>query len=699
MKPAAQQVQFQIAGTEVTVETGRIARQASGAALVSSGDNVLLATVVVGAAGEGTDFFPLTVEYREKFAAAGRIPGSFQRREGRISDHEILMSRLVDRTIRSLFPKGYRADVQLQVSVFSADPTADLSTLALIAGCAALHLSPAPAAGPAAGLRIVRRNGVFTAFPTEAVRAQAELDFVVSAGPDGLVMVEGGAREVDEATCVDALAQAQEWAAKVGRALQELRDAAGRAKDPAPLVPALPDVPPAARAALASALAIAGKQERHHSIDAARDVLIAEVGDDDDLDAVLAAFDKLRSKLVREQILGGGRRLDGRGTEDIRPIWTEVGWLPRTHGSSIFTRGETQALVTCTLGTAEEAQRVDGLGGLRDQHFLLHYNFPPYSVGEVRPLRGPGRREIGHGFLARRGLEAVLPSFDAFPYTIRIESEISESNGSSSMATACGGSLALMNAGVPIARPVAGIAMGLVTDGERTAVLSDILGDEDHLGDMDFKVVGTEVGVTALQLDNKVGGLTREQLAQALDQARRGRLHILGEMAKTLAAPNATVSTRAPQVVKTQIMPESVAVLIGPRGQTIKGIAAATGANVNVGDDGVVRIYAAQEAAARKALQMVGRTAGVVRRGGFYRGTISGARDFGVFVRLNEVTEGLVPREELFERSAEGRQQAEKTQFENGDEMVVRVIGVDDRGRLRLSRRAALGVDEALIEW
>ncbi|MGA1606552.1 MAG: polyribonucleotide nucleotidyltransferase [Planctomycetota bacterium] len=691
--PEVHAVDVQVGGTSLTLETGRIARQADGAVLCRSGDNVILATVVMAPARAGTDFFPLTVEYREKMAAAGRIPGSFQRREGRISDHEVLQSRLIDRSIRSLFPKGFRDEVQVQVSVLSADPAADLSTLALIAACAAVHISPAPASGPACGVRIVRDGGVLTAFPPLARRDRAELEFVVSAGPNGLVMVEGGAREVSEADCAQALSQAQQWISKLASAIDTLRARAGVPKLPVKEAPPLPELSATTVEALRLALATPEKAARAAAIHAVREELLANA-EAELVPSLGKAFEACRSELVRDAILSGQPRLDGRGAADIRPIWGEVGWLPRAHGSALFTRGETQAMVTCTLGTAEEAQRVDGLGGLRDERFLLHYGFPPYSVGEVRPLRGPGRREIGHGFLARRGLLPVLPDFETFPYTLRIESEISESNGSSSMATACGGCLAMMQAGVPLSRSVAGIAMGLVTDGTRTVVLSDILGDEDHLGDMDFKVVGTSEGVTALQLDNKVGGLTEEQLQTALEQARQGRLHILGEMAKILPAPAKELAPRAPRVVRTSIMPDHVATLIGPRGQTIKGIAAATGAQVNVDDDGLVRVYAAEESAARRALQMVGRTCGVVRRGGYYNGTVTKVESFGMFVRVNDVIEGLVGREELFEN-----RHAPDREFAPGDAVAIRVVGIDDRGKLKLSRRAAIGADEALFEW
>ncbi|MCC6784016.1 MAG: polyribonucleotide nucleotidyltransferase [Planctomycetes bacterium] len=688
-----QKISLTLAGTTIELETGRIARLAHGAVLVRSADNVLLATVVLGPAREGVDFFPLTVEYREKLAAAGRIPGAFGRREGRITDHEVLVSRLIDRSIRSLFPEGYTSEVQVQVNVLSADPDADLSTLAILGACAALQLSEAPASGPAAGLRLMKTASGFTPFPARSRRTAAELDFVVSAGPSGLVMVEGEAREVDEATCGEALAQASEWLERLRKAIGELAAAAGRTKAEPASPPSLPEVRAPILEALRAALQETAKNARHAAVDAAKRALL-EGAPEAERKPLAKAFEEAKWQLVRELILGAGRRLDGRGLEDVRPISGEVGLLPRTHGSALFTRGETQAIVTCTLGTAEESLRSEGLGGSEFDRFLLHYNFPPYSVGEIRPLRGPGRREIGHGFLARRGVAPVLPAFEDFPYTIRIESEITESNGSSSMATVCGACLAMMHAGVPLARPVAGIAMGLVTDGERTAVLTDILGDEDHLGDMDFKVVGTERGVTALQLDNKVGGLSAERLAAALQQARRGRLHVLGEMRKVLAAPAATLAPRAPRVLRTAILPDSVAVLIGPRGQTIKGIAAATGAQINVEDDGIVRIYAAEDSVARKAMRMVGKVAGVVKRGGYYTATVSRVEHFGVLARINEVVDGLIGRDELFANRREPDRE-----FQPGDELIVRVIGVDSRGRLDLSRRAAIDVDPALIEY
>ena len=603
MEPKPERVSIQIAGTELTLETGRIARQASGAVLARSGSTVVLATVVVAAGRRGLDFFPLTVEYRERMAGAGRIPGSFMRREGRIADREVLTSRMIDRTIRSLFPDGYRAEVQLQVTVMSSAPNADPTTPAVLAACAALHLSRAPARGPMAGLRIVRHKGRFVAFPSTRERAEGELDFVVSCGPDGLVMVEGEAREISEDTCLEALDTAVGWIERARAAIDKLREARGQPIDEVPAAEPVPELPAEVADELERALELEGKAERNAAVEAARQRLLGDAPEEE-VDARERAFKQGRAELVRERILGRGLRPDGRGPAEIRPIWCETGWLPGAHGSAIFTRGETQALVTCTLGTDENRQLVEDLSGVHYEHFLLHYNFPPYSVGEVRPLRGPGRREIGHGFLARRGLAGLMPDFQTFPYTVRVESEISESNGSSSMATVCGGCLAMFDAGLPLKRAVAGIAMGMITDGKRTVVLSDILGDEDHLGDMDFKVVGTERGITALQLDNKIGGLEREQLARALQQATSGLHHILAAMAATLAEPAAELAAHAPKVSTTTIMPESISILVGPRGANIRGIAGASKARVNVDDDGVVRIYAPDGDAAKKALRL-----------------------------------------------------------------------------------------------
>ncbi|MBL8727827.1 MAG: polyribonucleotide nucleotidyltransferase [Planctomycetes bacterium] len=694
MQPTAHRSSVKIAGTELVFETGRIARQAHGAVLARSGDNVVLATVTAAAAPKpGVDFLPLTVEYREKFAAAGRIPGGFLRREGRITDHEVLCSRLIDRTLRSLFPDGYHNEVQVQVQVLSAEPTSDLESLAMLAACAAMHVSPVPARGPAGGLRIQRVHGQWLAFAGRAQREQADLEFSVGIGPDGLVMLEGEAHEVDEATAVAAVAQAAEWIRRCQKAFDELREAAGKPKLAVPGGPELPPLPDATASALRAALQITTKAERRAAVAAAETEWLAGV-DAEQASAARLAFAAATWQETRELVLGG-HRLDGRGATQIRPIWSEVGLLPRAHGSALFTRGETQAIVTCTLGSPDDAQRVDGLAADgATERFLLHYNFPPYSVGEIRPLRGPGRREIGHGSLARRGLRCVLPAAAEFPFTIRIESEITESNGSSSMATVCGGAMAMLHAGVPLARPVAGIAMGLVSDGTRHAVLSDILGDEDHLGDMDFKVVGTDRGITAIQLDNKLGGLPDEVLARALAQARDGRLHILGEMQKTIAAA-AVPSRFVPRALRITIMPDAVGALIGARGANIKGITEGTGARVSVGDSGEVLVYATDQTSAQRAAVMVQRSAGVLKVGRCYRGTVTGVKDFGAFVRINAVNEGLVPIEEL--DRAQVRHAGDIAR--EGEEMIVAVLGADDRGRLRLSRRQALGVDESQIEY
>ena len=696
MQPTAHRTTARITGTEVVFETGRIARQAQGAVLVRCGDNVVLATVTAAmTAKPGQDFFPLTVEYREKFSAAGRVPGGYGRREGRISDHEVLVSRLIDRTLRSLFPDEWKAEVQVQVQVFSAEPSSDLESLAMLAACAALHVSPVPAKGPAGGLGIHRVHGQWVAFAGRAQRELADLEFSVGVGPDGLVMLEGQAEEVAEDDAVAAIAQATDWIRRCHRAIDELRTLGGKPKWDLPAPPTLQELPADVRTALQAALRVPGKAERRAAVAAAEAGWLAALPSDQQA-AAKAAFGSAQWTETRELALGGGVRLDGRTTTQIRPIWSEVGLLPRAHGSALFTRGETQAIVTCTLGSPDDAQRLDGLGdesGSSDR-FLLHYNFPPYSVGEIKPLRGPGRREIGHGSLARRGLRPMLPDGPTFPYTIRVESEITESNGSSSMATVCGGTMAMLHAGVPLRRMVAGIAMGLISDGTRHAVLSDILGDEDHLGDMDFKVVGTEVGITAIQLDNKLGGLPDEVLAQAFAQARTGRLHILAEMKKTIAAP-AEPSRFVPRAMRLSIMPDAVGALIGARGANIKAITESTGAKVTVGDDGEVLVYATDQVSAQRARVLVQRSAGVLKVGRCYRGTVTGVKDFGAFVKINAVNEGLVPIEELDRVPVRAASDIAR----EGEEMIVAVLGADDRGRLRLSRRQALGVDEAQIEF
>ena len=693
--PQAHVISVRSEGSEFTFETGRIARQATGAVIARSGDNVVLATVTAAREPKpGQSFFPLTVEYREKFAAVGRIPGNYQRREGRISDHEVLVCRLIDRSLRSLFPSNYRCEVQVQVQVLSAEPSSDLESLALLAAGCALHISPVPAKGPAAGLRIVRSSGEFLTFASQSQRQAGDLDFSVAVGPDGLVMLEGQATEATEADCLAAIQHACKVLQKFQQAFDQLREQVGNTKLPTPEARPLPEVPDPTRQALGAALQVADKHARHDAITAAGQGWLDSLDTDARPEARESCHAFVKAEM-REAVLATAQRIDGRGPTDIRSIWCETGFLPRAHGSAVFTRGQTQAIVTCTLGSSEDSQRVDGIHG-RDRldAFLLHYNFPPYSVGETRPLRGPGRREIGHGSLARRGLLPLLPTQSDFPYTIRIESEITESNGSSSMATACGATLAMLHAGVPLKNPVAGIAMGLISDGTRHAVLSDILGDEDHLGDMDFKVIGTAAGVTAIQLDNKIGGIAFELLDQALQQARDGRLHILEKMNAVLDKP-ATPSDFVPRAERTSIMPESIGALIGPRGANIKNITDQTGARVSVDDEGTVLVYATEQHAARRAMLMVKRAAGILHKGRCYRGTVTGVKDFGVFVRVNAVNEGLVPIEELDEQRVQNPEDIAKA----GDEMIVAVLGADPRGRLRLSRKQAKGAGEAQIEF
>lgn len=695
MQPTAHTQTIKIAGTEVSFETGRIARQASGAVLARCGDNVVLATVTAASEPKpGQDFFPLTVEYREKWAGAGKIPGAFGKREGRITEHEVLVCRLIDRSVRSLFPEHYKNEVQIQVQVLSCEPTSDLESLSILAACCALHISPVPANGPIAGLRIWRIDDAWHAFVGRDKAETADLEFSVAVGPEGLVMLEGGAKECSEADAVQAIGQATEWIKRCHKAFDELAASTGRTKLEAPSEPDLPALPEATRDSLKQALTIQTKPERRAAIATAEQAWLESLPDEEKALAKQAYGDAVWEQM-RENVLATERRLDGRSKTEIRPIWSEVGLLPRAHGSALFTRGETQAIVTCTLGSPDDALRPGNLADDTNKHrFFLHYNFPPYSVGETRPLRGPGRREIGHGALARRGLTPLIPEADKYPFTIRIESEITESNGSSSMATVCGGSMAMMHAGVPIERPVAGIAMGLISDGTRHAVLSDIIGDEDHLGDMDFKVVGTQNGITAIQLDNKLGGLPDEVLEQALAQAREGRLHILAKMAETLDKP-AEPSRFVPQAFHLAIMPDAVGALIGARGANIKSITEATGARVSVDDTGGVLIYATDQASATKAKAMVQRSAGVLHVGRCYRGTVTGVKDFGAFVKINAVNEGLVPLEEL----AKERVQKASDIAREGEEMIVAVLGADDRGRLRLSRRQALGVGESQIEF
>jgi polyribonucleotide nucleotidyltransferase len=674
-----------LGGREVTFETGGIARQASAAVLVSQGDTVLLG--VVSAARKPSahmSYMPLMTDYRQKLAAAGKIPGGYGKREGRANELETLISRLVDRSIRPFFPDAWRCDTQVLISPLSMDPDCDLAVLSIAAASAALNLSDVPWSVPMAGVRVTQSGDAApVAFPDLAAREAADLDFVASVSREGVVMLEGGAREASEEAVLAALSLASEAAAPLQECLDRLREKAGKPKRPAPaapepapeLAPLVPQLEERLAEPLAKALEEVVKLERYEACDAVVQEAIewaqAQRPEDPDGAKALArdVFEGLKKKQIRAGIKAG-KRLGGRAPNEIRAISSRVGWLPRAHGSALFTRGETQSVVTATLAGLREVQRLETVQGDVRQRLLLHYNFPSFSVGEVRPNRGPGRREIGHGHLARRAILGVLPSEEEFPYTIRIESTITESNGSSSMASVCGGSMALCDAGVPLPRPVAGIAMGLVREEGQTVVLSDILGDEDHVGDMDFKVAGTSQGITAIQLDNKLGSVPREVMVQALAQAREGRLHILGEMAKVLAGPRQDLGEHAPKVVRVQIEPQRIRSLIGSGGSTINGIRDELGVEIDVQDDGGVTVYGTSASALAEAKVRIHDLTGLPVLGEVITGRVTGVKHFGSFVRLFEGIEGLLHAEQL----------------RMGADVDVKVTGVTDDGKLQLSR-------------
>ena len=682
-----------IESRKISLETGRIARQASGAVVVRSGKAVILSTVVRGNADRGTDFLPLTVDYREYFSAAGRIPGGFLRREGRQTDVEVMGSRLCDRSIRPLFPKAYRAQTQVLSSVLSHDPESDPTLLSIIGAAAALHISDIPWSGPVAAIRVGRVEGRLISFPNPEQRTASDMDLVISLSRDGVVMIEGGARQAEDADMLAAIEFGVAQGVPLLDAIESLREEVGRDK-------VLPDEPPGPgapaktlreRAAqpLTEALSHREKMARRDAVASAKAQLIAGLEADHPDQNVGewagSVLDQVLQEIMRKAIVSEKRRVDGRPPDGIRPITCEVDWLPSTHGSALFTRGETQAMVTVTMGTNQDRMMVEGLEGIRYERFLLHYQFPAYSVGEARPSRGPGRREIGHGHLARRALLPVLPSEDEFPYTLRVLAEISESNGSSSMATVCGASLALMDGGVPIEAPVAGIAMGLIKEGDRIVVLSDILGDEDHLGDMDFKVAGTRKGVTAIQMDNKIGSLPPEVMASALEQARLGRLHILDEMEKTIARPRAETKPHVPLQTTLSIPTGRVRELIGPGGKVIQGIQAETGAKIEVDNEGLVRIYAPNRDSLDAARGAVLDVAGTMEVGEVYDGVVTGVKEFGAFVRIRG-QEGLVHVSQWASHRVEDMMQVAKP----GDKVRVKVLEPDRQGRLSLSRKEAL---------
>jgi polyribonucleotide nucleotidyltransferase len=690
-------------GRELTLETGRMARQADGAVLATWGETTVLATVVAAKEPKpGQDFFPLTVHYQEKAFAAGRIPGGFLKREGRLSDKETLTSRLIDRPIRPLFPDDFRCDTQIIVTVLSHDMETDPDILAMIAASAALTLSGVPFMGPIGGARVGCIKDQIRLNPTLEEMKDSVLDLVVAGTADAVLMVESEAKELSEDTMLKAVMAGHASFQPVIQAIIRLAEKA--AKEPRELntedaSAVEKGVLEIGEADLRAAYAITNKQERYAAVDAVRakvnKVLLPEGGHHDfTAQAVAEAFHKAQAKVVRWNILDHGRRIDGRDLTTVRPIVAEVGVLPRTHGSALFTRGETQALVVATLGTGEDEQFIDALEGTYKERFLLHYNFPPYSVGETGRMGAPGRREIGHGKLAWRAIRPMLPTPAEFPYTLRVVSEITESNGSSSMATVCGSSLALMDAGVPLKRPTAGIAMGLILEGSRFAVLSDILGDEDHLGDMDFKVAGTIEGVTSLQMDIKIAGITEEIMKKALAQARDGRLHILNEMSKAITRARAELGEFAPRIETMKIPTDKIREVIGTGGKVIREIVEKTGAKINIEDDGTVKIASSDAAKIKAAVNWIKSIASEPEVGQIYDGTVVKTMEFGAFVNFFGSKDGLVHISQL----AKGRVNKTTDVVKEGDKVKVKLMGFDDRGKTKLSMRVVDQVTGADLE-
>ena len=686
-------VALEFHGRPLSIEVGRLAKQADGAALISYGETVVLVTAVAAKDLKlDTDFFPLTVDYQEKTFAAGKIPGGFFKREGRPSEKEILTCRLIDRSIRPLFSEGLRCETQVIATVLSADRENDPDVVAMLGTSVALHVSDIPFNGPLAGVRIGRTGGQWVINPTQSQLNESDMDIFLSGSKDAIVMVEGGAQVVPEGEILEALFAGHEAIQPLLQIQEEIRREIGKPKRVVPLAQLdhniVRRVDELAQARLKQALEIPEKLERYKRIAEVKGEVVPQALAEfpDKQKDIKGAFEELKRNVFRGLVIHQERRIDGRGLKDIRPIACEVEVLPRTHGSALFTRGETQALVVTTLGTTSDEQRVDALIGEHFKKFMLHYNFPPFSVGEVKFLRGPGRREIGHGNLAERALVPVLPPEENFPYTVRIVSEVLESNGSTSMATVCGGSLSLMDAGVPVSAPVAGIAMGLIKEGEHVRVLSDILGDEDHLGDMDFKVAGTADGVTSLQMDIKISGVNREIMGQALHQAKEGRMHILGIMNSTLAEARTNVSGHAPRIITLKVKPDKIREIIGPGGKVIRGIIEATGVKMDVEDDGTVRIASVDEEASKKAVEMVQRIAAEAEVGKIYKGTVRKIVEFGAFVEILPGTDGLVHISQL----APERVRKVSDVLKEGDEVMVKVLEIDRQGKIRLSRKEAL---------
>jgi polyribonucleotide nucleotidyltransferase len=688
-----------IGGRTLSIETGQIAKQAHGATVVRYGDTTVFCAVAVAAPREGIDFFPLTVDYREKTAAAGKFPGGFIKREGRPTTKEILTCRLIDRPIRPSFPEGFKMDTAVSAQVLSADQENDPDILAMIAASAALAVSEVPFNGPLGSVRVGRVDDQFVINPTASELKQSTLDLVVSGTKEAVVMVEAGANELTEDVILEAIAKAHEVIREVIELQDDLVRLCGKPKMEVAPLPDHSELEAQLRekygALFEPALLTAGKHERRDAVKAVIETALNEVAPEAEAPAEppAGAPDRSLAKQVlrglseatERQMILAGKRTDGRSVTDIRDIAIEVGLLPRVHGSALFTRGETQALITLTLGTGDDEQRVDGLGEETSEKFMLHYNFPSFCVGETWGNRGPKRREIGHGNLACRSLQAVIPDEENFPYTVRIISDIMESNGSSSMASVCGGTMALMDAGVQIRQPVAGIAMGLVKDGDNVQILSDILGSEDHNGDMDFKVAGTQFGITALQMDIKIGGISKEILVQALSQAKDGRLHILRTMLRALDRPRQEISAYAPKIVMIRIPPDKIGIVIGPGGKMIKGIQEETGSKIEIEDDGRVKIWGSNVESANSARMRVEALVEEVKPGNIYNGRVVSIKDFGCFVEVLPGQEGLVHVSEL----SDGFVDKVADVVTIGAVIKVKCLGIDNQGRIKLSKKAA----------
>jgi len=704
----ATQFTASVGGKETSFEIGRMAKQANGSVVVRRGDTMVLVTVCASAeAKDGQDFFPLTVEYLEKTYAAGKIPGGFFKREGKLSEHEILTSRLIDRPLRPLFPEGFLNEVQVIASVISADKENDADTLALLGASAALMVSDLPFKEPVAAVRLGRIDGKFVLdAPRVDLETRSEMNVLVAGTASSIIMVEGDANQVDEKLMLEGILFAHSEVQKIIAVQNEMKKTHGKAVM-AYKTPQIPEeiisfVNAQSTEKLKAALAIADKKKRYATKDeikaavqtAAIEKFCVEgskLNESGMKKLVTGLLDNVASDIVRKQILSTKKRIDGRDLTTVRPITIETRVLPRAHGSVLFTRGETQALVSCTLGAADDSQSIDSLIGGHEKYFILHYNFPPFSVGETKFLRGPSRRDVGHGHLAERSLSRLVPQKDSFPYTIRIVSDILESNGSSSMATVCGGSLALMDAGVPFTEPVAGIAMGLIAEGDQYEVLTDILGDEDHLGDMDFKVTGTKKGITGFQLDTKISGISRQVMEKALSQAKDARLLILAKMSEALDKPRTEMSAYAPKIRKLQVRQSKIKDVIGPGGKNIKGVIEATGVKIDISDDGTVNIFSIDPEMTEKAVELIEALSGEIEIGRIYTGVVRKIMEFGAFVNIAPGTDGLCHVSEL----DEGRVDRVEDILKEGDRVMVKVLEIDRQGRIRLSRKAALGHDKA----